>query len=248
MADQVREEVAPRRTDDQMLTWLLKHDGWATVEFQRWYGLAYVNRSPIDKGYYYCDKHGQWMKACSKRDAVEKIRKNKVRRTAPRSLLQECSLQMRAHALRERRARRSCGLRPDAQGCKQLPTTSCVEWLRASRPADELQHGHAVATTPFASAVPMAMPNSIAPNLSDNTTLAPLGLPAPAFLEPVGASVGAGAEGLLANANNAIPAGAAHQAMAAHDSAVPSVVPWSYSVQYCTPDMLSSGSSAWSSF
>jgi len=97
MADQVREEVAPRRTDEQMLTWLQGHLGWTSPEFQATYGLAYVNRSPINKGYYYCDKHGEWMKACSKRDAVDKIRKNKVRRSAPRSLLQECSLQMRAH-------------------------------------------------------------------------------------------------------------------------------------------------------
>ena len=238
MEDQVREVVvAPRRTDELMLTWLQGHLEWASPEFQRWYGLAHVHIKGsliIKKGYYYCDRRGQWMIASCKKDAVSKIRKGLVRRTAPRSLLQECSLQMRAHALRERRARRSCVLRPDAQGCQQLPTTPCVQWLRASRTADELHHGHAVATMPFASAVPMAMPNSIAPNLSDNTTLAPLGLPAPALLEPVGASVGAGAEGLLANANNAIPAGAAHQAMAAHDSAVPSVVPWSYSVQYCT--------------
>ena len=114
--------------------------------------------------------------ASCKKDAVSKIRKGLVRRTAPRSLLQECSLQMRAHALRERRARRSCGLRPDAQGCQQLPTTPCVQWLRAMKAPDELRPGHAVATMPVAHAVPMAMPNSIAPNLCADTTRAPPGI------------------------------------------------------------------------
>ena len=116
MTDQVREVVvAPRRTDELMLTWLQKHLEWASPEFQRWYGLAHVHIKGsliIKKGYYYCDRRGQWMIASCKKDAVSKIRKGLVRRTAPRSLLQECSLQMRAHALREslreRRARRSC--------------------------------------------------------------------------------------------------------------------------------------------
>ena len=233
MADQVREEVAPRRTDEEMLGLLHMHGGWASPEFQRWYGLAHVHikGSLIKKGYYYCDKHGQWMMAGSKSDAVNKIRNRLVRRTAPRSLMQECSLQMRAHALRERRARRSCGLRPDAQGCQQLPTTPCVQWLRAMKAPDELRPGHAVATMPVACAVPMAMPNSIAPNLCADTTRAPPGSPASASLEPDEAEVGGARHTTVAIANNAITAGAAHQAMAAHDSAVSSAVPWSCSAQ-----------------
>ena len=75
----------------------------------------------------------------------------------------------------------------------------------------------------------MAMPNSIAPNLCADTTRAPPGLPASAYLRPPSletdeAEVGGARHTTVAIANNAIPAGAAHQAMAAHDSAVSSAV------------------------
>lgn len=233
MANQANEEVAaPRRTDEALLRWLQQSNRWSSPAFQATYGVAHLTydvTESIKKGYYYCDKSGNWRKQGSKQQAVSKIGKGLVRRTAPRSLLQECSLEMRAHTLRERQcARRSCGLRPDAQGCEHLPTTPCEQSLLAAR---QWRDPPAILNLPFAAAVPMAGPNSIAADLSADTTRAPPGSPASASLEPDEAEVGGARHTMVAIANNAIPAGAAHQAMAAHDSAVSSAVPWSCSAQ-----------------